>query len=295
MSIEAPLSSAYAQLSLRQATSGGHHIPYYCYCPPDCSPRTPVIVCVHGITRNAINLAEGFLTAARESGALLIAPYFSAELFPDYQRLGSKGAGGRADLALRAILADASSASGADTGKFLLFGFSGGAQFAHRYAMLYPHEVERLVISSSGWYTFPDFTQSYPLGLKTGTKLGGQPLLLPELLNIPTLALVGELDTGRDPGLHSSIRVDARQGLTRLERGRRWVRAMRAAAAHYNIHNQHHFELLTGAGHDLQGCMENAGLAARVMQFLMPATLATVAARAAEKRAWSTADKAAQD
>ena len=106
---------------------------------------------------------------------------------------------------------------------------------------------------------------------------------------------MGELDTGRDPGLHSSIRVDARQGLTRLERGKRWVRAMRAAAAHYNIHNQHHFEFLDGAGHDFQSCMENAGLQARVMQFLLPATLATSAAHAPKKRAWSTADKAAQD
>jgi hypothetical protein len=79
-------------------------VDYYSYCPADSHADTPVLVCVHGITRNSQELLEAFLPFAKQQGFMLLVPHFSPELFPDYQRLGVRGSGQRADQALQSIL-----------------------------------------------------------------------------------------------------------------------------------------------------------------------------------------------
>jgi pimeloyl-ACP methyl ester carboxylesterase len=37
-----------------------------------------------------------------------------------------------------------------------LSGHSGGAQFVQRYALAHPERVAASVLSSAGWYTFPN-------------------------------------------------------------------------------------------------------------------------------------------
>ena len=50
-------------------------------------------------------------------------------------------------------LADWQECTGIDTRRINLFGFSGGAQFAHRYAMAHPGSVNALVLTAPGWFT----------------------------------------------------------------------------------------------------------------------------------------------
>ena len=64
--------------------------------------------------------------------------------------------------------------TGAAAGPFYLFGFSGGAQFAHRYVLAHPDRVAAAGIGAAGWYTFPDSATPYPYGLGRGA--GQQPL-----------------------------------------------------------------------------------------------------------------------
>ena len=95
------------------------------------------MVVLHGISRNAGTLARLFAPEAERTGRTLIVPHFPAGHWPDFQR-PSKAA--RPDQALLALL-DRWRECPDIPGPVDIFGHSGGAQLAHRLAMLYPHRV----------------------------------------------------------------------------------------------------------------------------------------------------------
>src|SRR5262245_66598595 len=101
-----------------------------------------------------------------EHGVVMMAPVFRKDVHRDYQRLGRKGKGNRVDLLLNKLVSEVASLSGADATRIHLFGFSGGAQFVHRYTMVHPARVAAAVVTSSGWYTFPDARERYPYAIR---------------------------------------------------------------------------------------------------------------------------------
>ena len=194
---------------------------YFLYIPSKGAAFAHTFIAVHGITRNAAEQADFFSSFAERYGVVLIAPLFPEDRFRDYQRLGREGKGKRADFALDAIVAEVGSLFGARTSKLYLFGFSGGGQFVHRYAMAYPERVARVALAAAGWYTFPDPTMDFPLGIKRTSGLPDISFNLARFLSVPTCVLVGENDVLRDPVLKKSRRIDRQQGVTRLERGKK--------------------------------------------------------------------------
>ena len=131
--------------------------------PPEISIDAPPLVAVHGIRRGARDQASHFAARAAALGRPVIAPLFDVKAWPRYQQVVHRE---RADLALLALMTELRLAGIWRTRSFELFGYSGGAQFAHRFAMLYPHLVERLTVASAGWYTFPDNRRRYPYGTR---------------------------------------------------------------------------------------------------------------------------------
>ena len=107
-----------------------------------------------------------FAYFAERYGVILVAPLFPKDRFCDYQRLGREGRGERADHALNRILAEVRLLTGTDINRLYMFGYSGGGQFVHRYALAYPERMARIVIAAAGWYTFPDQNVNYPRGIK---------------------------------------------------------------------------------------------------------------------------------
>jgi pimeloyl-ACP methyl ester carboxylesterase len=103
-----------------------------------------------------------FASFAERYGVVLVAPLFPKDRFGDYQRLGRNGRGERADQALNRILTEVGFLTGANIDKLYMFGYSGGGQFVHRYAMAYPQRTARIVVAAAGWYTFPDSAVNYP-------------------------------------------------------------------------------------------------------------------------------------
>ena len=81
---------------------------------------------------------------------IVIAPLFDAAGFPDYQRLGRRGLGSRADLALIALVDDVLSSRGLQSRKLHLFGHSGGAQFTHRFVIAHSRARRPLRDQRSG-------------------------------------------------------------------------------------------------------------------------------------------------
>jgi pimeloyl-ACP methyl ester carboxylesterase len=147
---------------VRRTLEADPDLDYLLYVPRGCGPRLPLLVTVHGISRNAETHAGVFSRVAQKRCAVLVAPFFDGNAFTDYQRLGRRNLGARADRALARLVEHVGALTGAATGGILLFGYSGGAQFAHRYALAYPERVAAAVVASPGWYTFPDEKRMYP-------------------------------------------------------------------------------------------------------------------------------------
>lgn len=224
----------------------------------------PVLVSVHGISRNAHEHIAHF-KAASDGRAVILCPGFSAEFLPHYQRLGIGKPELRADLLLDAALERVALACGLTTGRMHLFGFSGGAQFAHRYAMLYPHRVRALHLAAAGHYTFLAPGTPWPRGCRGGP---GPQILANKahFLRLPIHLYVGEHDHYRDDALRKGPKIDRQQGENRMERACTWhahISTLRQSAGPDMT-----FETIASAGHDFaEACQAGDDrLAARVMR-----------------------------
>ncbi len=227
---------------------------YYRYVPAKLRRDAPVLVSVHGISRNAREHALACLPIARKLGCALIAPLFSREFCRGYQRLGLNGSGHRADALLDRIIEEVAATAQLDTGRINLFGFSGGAQFAHRYALLHPGRVSRLVVASAGWYTMPDPQLQFP----EGTSVNEGAWAIPDVesfLAIPMLVSVGGQDVSRDRYVRSEPALNARQGRTRVERAFTYVAEVSRAARQRALQPRVRLTVVKGAGHDFRECM----------------------------------------
>lgn len=242
---------------------------YYVYLPTTANlAQAPVLVTVHGISRNARIHVRHYAPLAEQRGIIVVAPRFSKTRFPDYQRLGRAGRGARADHMLERILAEVGGFTGADVKQPYLFGYSGGGQFVHRYAMAYPQRVAAIAIGAAGWYTFPEPERRYPYGIKSTPDLPDVHFDAGRFLRIPACVLVGEEDDMRDAALRQSDRLDRRQGATRFERGCRWVEAMNAAARAHGLTAHYRFIALPGADHSFSRSVRHGDMAVRVFDCL---------------------------
>lgn len=222
--------------------------------------RAP-LVAVHGIRRNARQQAELFAARANALGRPVIAPHYSEEQWPRYQQLVRHG---RADLALIGLMARLRDEGIWRTTQMELFGFSGGAQFAHRFAMMHPEMVARLTVASAGWYTFPD-DKPFPYGLAARpdrpdpwTAIAGSKI--ERFLQIPTQVCVGADDNTRDRNLRQGESIDAQQGVNRVARAINWTRALQNTARERGVEPRAAFIALSACGHDFRQSVVRGGL-----------------------------------
>ncbi len=241
---------------------------YFLYVPLRGGNNAKIFVTVHGISRNADEHARLFAPFAEKHGVVVIAPYFPVDRFSDYQRLGRAGKSERADLALHKIVDEVATLTGAQAQKVYMFGYSGGAQFAHRYMFAYPERVARVALGASGWYTFPDANIKYPHGIQASPSLPQVQFDASRLLTIPACVLVGENDRQRSGLFNKSPRIDLQQGETRLERGARWVAAMTRQSRALGLETSYEFHTLPRTAHSFARSMRRGGMGARVFDFL---------------------------
>ena len=265
-----PAGAAHAH---RQAQTGSNAVkglaglPYKVFVPRDPHPGGRVLVSIHGVSRNAREHLDLLRPYAERHGAALIVPSFAADSYRDYQRMGRRGRGPRADLALIRLLNDVGSRSGLATDCVDIFGFSGGAQFAHRFAMAHSRRVRRLVLGAAGWYTMPDHKQPYPYGIADAEGLGGVRLSALAAARLPTLVLVGEHDDcPDDEELNRTQTVCRSQGLGRLHRAQAWVQAMKAYASVRGESAAVELQVLPGVGHSFRDAVIQGGLGSRIFQ-----------------------------
>lgn len=245
---------------LERALAHGSKARYFLYVPPNVAPRPRLFITVHGISRNAREHARLFAPLADRYGVVLLAPLFPAQTHDDYQRLGREGDAEHAGRILEAMVDEVGRLTGGKTGRFFLFGYSGGGQFAHRYAMAHPERIDAYAVGAAGWYTFPDHDLTYPHGLKPCKSRPAMEMVPKRFLSIPATVLVGERDTHLDAALRKTSKVNGQQGASRLERGRRWVTAMREAAQEQGLKGAFEFIALPHCGHSFKHCMQRGNM-----------------------------------
>jgi dienelactone hydrolase len=193
---------------------------------------------------------------ADEQRWVVLAPQFDEQRFDnDYQRLNLYGKK-RADVRLHELIEEVTRLlPGIKTEKILLFGFSGGGQFVHRYALFHPGRIARAVASSAGWYTFPDEQLPYPVGISPESLPADMEPKIHDLLRVNLLILVGGKDTheGDFVKLFSkgSERYDLMtiQGEGRRERAENWVTSLKHKADDDRF--QIRFKMIPNAGHSV--------------------------------------------
>lgn len=240
--------------TVRRRTKDSASHRYFLYLPAAHERSTRVLVLVHGKSGGAEELLEIFRPKADLYGTMLVVPEFDDGTFPQYHQFGlnAQGNGGvRPDIGLRRILGDVSRQTQVPTDRFHIYGHSRGAQFAHRFAMAFPDAVLRCLVSAAGWYTLPDPSASFPHGTKVNRRLRSVEPDLDRFLLVPVCVVVGANDTHRDSKLKKSDRIDAAQGLTRLERARTWVDAISVAARERGLVPNARLHVIPDAGHEL--------------------------------------------
>lgn len=235
---------------------------YLRFQPRHPDPQRPPLVCVHGISRDARGHLEAFTQWADLTGTELLAPLFDRRRFRGYQRLKSSNRTLDPVAALDAILGET-----AGDRPCMLYGFSGGAQFAHRYALVRPERVAGIALAAAGWYTFPTAAASFPYGLAPGRLPKSLEIDVPGFLRLPKCVLVGDRDVERDSALRSSRLLDREQGDNRLARAMAWVAAVNRAAAKIPGAPDSELVVVPGAGHDWQECYGLGRMHERVARF----------------------------
>ncbi len=228
----------------------------------------PPIVLIPGSSGNAPNYLSTFRPYAEYGGAPLLVPEFGGGSHRGYQRLISDGR----PLGAARVLDEALEALAKELGMplpvFDLVGFSGGAQFAHRYALLYPQRVRRLVVGAAGWYTQLDSDRPFPHGTAPSTASDGMAVDVKGFLGVDVLITVGERDTTRGRQLRSDSRLDAEQGENRLSRALNWYQRLLALADHRGVRAGARFEVMPKTGHSFSSAMAVGGFGGRTMEFL---------------------------
>ncbi len=221
----------------------------------------PVLALVHGSDRRPQQLRDEFAAFCEEHGCIAVAPLFPAGIEAPGEFDGYKYLGGhpdpdpphaplRYDNILLAMLGEVDAVYGADTGRFLLFGFSGGAHFAHRFALLHPARLLGVSVAAPGAVTLLDSRRDWPAGLRGMDHLFGTQPDLSQIARVPVQLVVGSMDTDTSAIAVSRDHPAWIQGVNDRGVGRvRRLEALRDSLASAGVRTQ--YEVVTGGRHSL--------------------------------------------
>lgn len=237
--------------------------PRFAYCffvPEKAATRPGIIVVIHHSGRCFMEARDAFIGLAMRKNQVIVAPLFPADVKGDGNMDGYKYLIEdeiRYDLMLNDMVDTVAAATGADSSKFCIFGFSGGAHFTHRYLLTHPERVKAASIGAPGSVTLLDTTQDWWVGVRDLERLFGRPVNLEALRQVPVQMIVGEKDTEtweivHAPGSRYYREAGDRAGANRIERLRSMQRSFEAQGIKVR------FDVIPGAAHDDAPAMDLA-------------------------------------
>jgi predicted esterase len=209
----------------------------YIYTPPSATRGdrpAQIVFALHGMGGEGKGFCQGFLNAAERNGWVIVAPTFSYRNWKDPATVAED------DVALTAALAQLLDSMPHRLGRptsrrAILFGFSRGAQLAHRFALAYPERTSAVAAMAAGTYTLPrvageagDEPLNFPYGTADLGRRLGQTIDTGALARVPFWVAVGRDDDSADDVPRQWDRL---LGKTRLQRADAFTRALNASGA----------------------------------------------------------------
>lgn len=161
-----------------------------------------LVVVVHGTERSATEYRSRYAQFAEAHDAIVLAPLFPINTHSAYDQENYKFIdyeGTRYDLVLLSMVDEVAAKYRLRDLRFLLFGFSGGGHFVHRFFYLHPHRLLALSIGAPGVVTLLDDTSDWWVGVRDVYTKFGVKLNLPAMRRVPVQMVVGSQDITRFP------------------------------------------------------------------------------------------------
>jgi poly(3-hydroxybutyrate) depolymerase len=252
-----PLPTGTSSYVLADPRGGNRSITVQFHRPAALTPRSRVLIVMHGRGRNGADYRNWWIPEAERYGALLAVPEFSERDYahPEEYNYGAmftregelRPRGEWLFPVVDHVFEDVRRRAGVETNRYFLFGHSAGSQVVHRMVTFgWSERIERAVAANAGAYTLPRLDESFPFGLG-GTGFGE--LELKQLLSRPMLVLLGEADN--DPSHHQLPREPAamRQGPHRFARGQHYFATARREAERLGVHFGWKLATVPGVAH----------------------------------------------
>ncbi|MBL4639161.1 MAG: hypothetical protein JKY57_01390 [Kordiimonadaceae bacterium] len=175
---------------------------YWMYVPKDydenATKEYPVAVLVHGTHRRGMMYRDMFMEFGEKHKCIILAPQFPAGI-EDPKDLGNykflKYRDIRFDTILLSMIDEISQKYRIAEKALMLFGFSGGAHFVHRFFYLHADRMIGLSVGAPGMVTLLDDSIKWHCGTGGMAEHFDQPILLNDMRKTPVQMVIGGDDT----------------------------------------------------------------------------------------------------
>jgi len=160
--------------------------------------KTTILVSMHGTGRLLELYRDMFATFAEENNCIVLAPLFPAGVLGDDNMSGYKFIREqdiRYDEIVLSMAAEVAEKYDVSDKQLLMFGFSGGGHFTHRFTLLHPNRIKAASVGAPGVVTLADPEKPWWVGTKDAEDIVGQPVDLAGLKGKPVHFIVGREDT----------------------------------------------------------------------------------------------------
>ena len=228
------------------------------FVPEAVTGETPVVIVMHGASRDAPRYFDDWSRAAEEQGFIVAVPHFTEADFRGSRRYNLGHVFSSDDGKLRAedrwtfsaiepLFDEVATRTGTRRTGYTLFGHSAGSQFAHRFLyFMADNRVERAILANAGWYTMPDPGIDFPYGTRdTGIGEGD----LRRVFATDVIVLLGDSDVDtKDDTLRQTPEAQL-QGPHRFARGQTFYRVAQARAKSLDTEFTWEIVVVPGAVH----------------------------------------------
>ncbi|MDL4915188.1 MAG: alpha/beta hydrolase [Enterobacterales bacterium endosymbiont of Blomia tropicalis] len=156
-----------------------------------------LVVAMHGTGRSMTHYRDAFAEFARYNRCVVLAPLFPVGPLGDGNSHGFKyivEQDIRYDTVLLNMIEEVSASLNYDFGRFLLFGYSGGGHFVHRFFYLHPEKLLAVSIGAPGSVTLLDDKKVWWVGVQDFEKIFKKQLNYAAMREVAVQLVVGKVD-----------------------------------------------------------------------------------------------------